>query len=205
MTRIANGAQRAYRNDLRAQQAEETRNRILDAAQRVIAAGVASISIPGVAREAGVSIPTVYRHFGTKRELLAAVYPHLVRRSGLPELITPRDMEEFGQLVRQLFGRMGSFDEMSRAAIFSPAADEVRRISMPERIAKCRAFARLVAPGASAADLERITRILVVLTNSAALRIWRDHLDASVDETADDIVWILRAAIATAQGTEAPS
>jgi AcrR family transcriptional regulator len=203
MTRIANGTQRAYRSDLRAQQAEETRSRILDATVRVIAAGVASISIPGVAREAGVSIPTVYRHFGTKRDLLAAVYPHLVRQSGHSELIAPRNMEEFGQMVRQLFGRMGSFDEMSRAAIFSPAADEVRRISMPERIAKSRAFARLVAPGASAADLERITRIFVVLTNSAAMRIWRDHLGSSVDEAADDIVWILRAAIATAQGRKA--
>jgi AcrR family transcriptional regulator len=205
MTRIANGTQRAYRSDLRAQQAEETRSRILDAAGRVIAAGVASISIPGVAREAGVSIPTVYRHFGTKRDLLAAVYPHLVRQSGLPELIAPRNIEEFGQMVRQLFGRMESFDEMSRAALFSPAADEVRRISMPERIAKSRAFARLVAPGARAADLERIARIFVVLTNSAALRIWRDHLGSSADEAADDIVWILRAAIATAQGTKARS
>ncbi len=205
MTRITNDSQRAYRSDLRVQQAEETRSRILDAAQRVIAAGVASISIPGVAREAGVSIPTVYRHFGTKRDLLAAVYPHLLRQSGLPELITPHDMEEFGQMVRQLFGRMESFDEMSRAAIFSPAADEVRRISMPERIAKCRAFARLMAPGASAADLERITRILVVLTNSAALRIWRDYLGSSIDETADDVVWILRAAIATSQARKAPA
>lgn len=205
MTRIANGTQRAYRSDLRAQQAEETRSRILDATVRVIAAGVASISIPGVAREAGVSIPTVYRHFGTKRDLLAAVYPHLVRQSGHSELIAPRNVEEFGQMVRQLFGRMGSFDEMSRAAIFSPAADEVRRVSMPERIAKSRAFARLVAPGASAADLERITRIFAVLTNSAAMRIWRDHLGSSVDETADDIVWILRAAIATAQGKKARS
>lgn len=205
MTRIANGTQRAYRSDLRAQQAEETRSRILDATVRVIAAGVASISIPGVAREAGVSIPTVYRHFGTKRDLLAAVYPHLVRQSGHSELIAPRNMEEFGQMVRQLFGRMGSFDEMSRAAIFSPAADEVRRISMPERIAKSRAFARLVAPGASAADLERITRIFVVLTSSAAMRIWRDHLGSSVDEAADDIVWILRAAIATAHGRKARS
>lgn len=200
MIRIANGMQRAYRSDLRAQQAEETRSRILGAAQRVISAGAASISIPGVAREAGVSIPTVYRHFGTKRDLLAAVYPHMVRQSGLSELIAPRNMEEFGQMVRQLFERMGTFDEMSRAAIFSPAADEVRRISMPERIAKSRAFARLMAPGASAADLERIARIFVVLTNTAAMRIWRDHLGSSVDETAEDIIWILRAAIASTSG-----
>lgn len=199
MSRIATAAQRAYRSELRAQQAEETRSRILDAAVRCIAAGVANVTIPGVAREAGVAIPTVYRHFATKADLLAAVYPHLVSRSGLPELIAPRDMQEFGEMVRQLFARMESFDQLSRAAMLSPAAEEIRRISMPERIARSRAFVRRMAPEASPADLERITRIFVVLTNSAALRIWRDHLESSADEAADDIVWVLNTAIGTAR------
>ena len=47
-----------------------------------MASGLASLSIPAVAREAGVSVPTVYRHFGTKDDLLAAVYPHVARGSG---------------------------------------------------------------------------------------------------------------------------
>jgi len=65
MTRIAD-AGRPYNNELRAQQAEATRSRILDATIRVMAGGVGTLSIPDVAREAGVSVPTIYRHFGTK-------------------------------------------------------------------------------------------------------------------------------------------
>ena len=67
---------RPYRSELREEQAESTRSRILDATMRVMGRGVASLSIPAVAREAGVSTPTVYRHFGTKHDLLDALYPH---------------------------------------------------------------------------------------------------------------------------------
>ena len=49
MVRIANGRQREYRSELRAEQAEETRKRILDATLRVMAGGVATVSVPAVA------------------------------------------------------------------------------------------------------------------------------------------------------------
>jgi AcrR family transcriptional regulator len=64
MNRIAIGTMGAY-NELRAAQAQATRARILEATVNVMARGVASVSIPAVAREARVSVPTVYRHFGT--------------------------------------------------------------------------------------------------------------------------------------------
>jgi hypothetical protein len=38
----------------------------------------------------------------------------------------------------------------------------------------------------------------VVLTASASLRMWRDHLELSADEVADDVDWIVRAAVAAA-------
>src|SRR5439155_3179158 len=94
MTHIVRNKSRKYGSPLRAQQAEETRERILDATGRVMAEGLAFVSIPQVAREAGVSVPTVYRHFATKRDLLAAVYPHEVRRAGLGELVMPRSIDE---------------------------------------------------------------------------------------------------------------
>ena len=70
MTRIAtsDGA-RTYRSQLRTQQAEQTRARILDATVRVMAGGLAFVSVPQVAREAGVSVPTVYRHFPDRLSL----------------------------------------------------------------------------------------------------------------------------------------
>jgi AcrR family transcriptional regulator len=198
MTRIANASARTYRSELRAQQAEGTRDRILDATLRVMALGLASVSIPAVAREAGVSIPTIYRHFRTKQELLAALYPYLVRRTGLSEMRVPRSLDELRDGVRAIFERVDAFDDLARAAVASPAAEEARRVSMPNRVAMTRRFADTILPNVREADRDRIARLLVILTASTALRTWRDHLGSSVDEAADDVDWIVRAAIAAA-------
>ncbi|MGH2428727.1 MAG: helix-turn-helix domain-containing protein [Candidatus Limnocylindria bacterium] len=198
MTRIANSAGRAYRSQLRADQAEETRARILDATVRVMAGGLASVSIPAVAREAGVSVPTIYRHFGTKRDLLAALYPHVVRRSGLDELVVPPSVDELRDGVRAIFERMESFDDLARAAVASPAAEEARHTTMPHRLSMTRQLADSIVPRLSEVDRDRIARLLVILTASSALRMWRDHLGASVDEAADDVDWVVRSAIAAA-------
>ena len=189
---------RSYRSDLRTEQAWETRSRILDAAGRVMATGVARLSIPAVAREAGVSVPTVYRHFGTKAGLLAELFPHAARRAGLDGIPDPSSVGDVRAAVLAIFERLDALDEVSRAAFASPIADQVRHMTMPARFERIRALGKSVEPPLKKADLDRITRILVILISSSSLRTWRDHLGASADQVADDIDWILRAAIAAA-------
>jgi AcrR family transcriptional regulator len=198
MTRIATGAARAYRSQLRVQQADQTRERILDATVRVIAGGLAYVSIPAVAREAGVSVPTIYRHFATKRDLLGAVYQHVVRRAGLSELVVPRSMDELLDGLRPYFERTDSLGDLARAAMASPASEEVRRLNIPDRLAMFRRVADSIVPPPSDADRDRIARLLVILTASSSLRMWRDQLGSSVDEAADDADWVIRAVIASA-------
>lgn len=200
MTRIANALARTYQSELRAEQAEATRIRILDATVRVMARGIATLSIPAVAREAGVSVPTVYRHFGTKHELLAAVHPHLGRRTGISQLPTPHTVEEFHALVRRLVEGQRSFANLELAAALSPVGQEARKVVMPERLAMIRRFVKEVAPKARPTDQERIARAMLVLTQSGALRVWHNYLALGSDVAADDIDWMLRAAIAYAQG-----
>ncbi len=202
MTRIANARTRAYRSELRAEQAEETRNRILDAALRVMAAGLASLSIPSVAREAGVSVPTVYRHFGTKADLLAEMYPHAARRAGLDGVPDPATVRDVNDAVRAVIERLDALDDVSRAAFASPIADEVRHATMPTRFARIRRLGESIEPPLSSAALDRITRLLVVLVSQSALRTWRDHLGVSAEQAADDVDWILRAAIAAARSED---
>ena len=198
MTRIANVTGRAYRSQLRGQQAQETRARVLDATVRVMAGGIAFVSIPHVAREAGVSVPTIYRHFATKRDLLGAVYPHVVRRAGLDQVAAPRSVDEFRDGLHAHFERTDSLGDLARAAMASPGADESRRINMPDRLAMFRHLADSIEPRPSEVDRDRIARLLVILTASSALRLWRDQLGSSVEEAADDVDWALRAVIASA-------
>lgn len=201
MTRIAKVG-RGYRSQLRERQAEETRKRILDATVRVMARGITGASIPAVAREAGVSVPTVYRHFGTKRDLFAALYPHMVYHAASVHLLLPNSIDDFATGLRKHFDRLDSMGEMERTAIASPAGQEARRANMPSRIERTRDLARSIAPGRSKADIERLTRLLVILTGTAAFRTWREDLGSSVEEAVGDIEWAMRALVAASERKE---
>jgi AcrR family transcriptional regulator len=195
MTRIVNGGGRTYRSQLRAEQAEGTRARILDATTPLMARGVASLSIPAVAREAGVSVATVYRHFATKQELIEAIYPHVMRQAAKNQPPPPRSISELRDYGRWYLAHLDSLDDQARAAMASGASHELRRAGMPQRVALFRALADSVEPRLADADRDRLARLLVVLTQSASLRMWHDHLGLSVDEVADEIDWLVKAAI----------
>jgi AcrR family transcriptional regulator len=200
MTRIVDATRpaREYRSVLRAQQVEDTRSRILEAALRVMADGFAGVSIPNVAREAGVSVPTVYRHFGTKQDLLDALHPYLLRRAGLATPRPPTTVDEIRQGVIDYLGHINALDDFSRAVLASPASDEARASSMARRFEMFRPAVESIEPPISKADRDRILRLLVLLSSSPALRLLHDHLGASAEDVAADVDWFVRAAVAAA-------
>ena len=187
---------RPYRSRLREEQATSTRGRILDATMRVMARGIASLSIPHVAREAGVSTPTVYRYFGTKQDLLDALYQHAEERAGRGALVTPRTIAELQAGVRHLIDNIDAFDDVTRAAMASPGSEEVRHRSMPRRLGLARAMVDTIEPPLPEEGRDRIARLVVILTSSSALRTWRDHLGVSPERVAEEVEGVVRAAIA---------
>ena len=65
---------RTYHAPLRQEQAQMTRQRIIDAARKVLVSGTySSVTMEEIAREAGVSFQTVYSIFGSKLGLAKAV------------------------------------------------------------------------------------------------------------------------------------
>lgn len=54
--------------------ARRNRERLLEIAARTFAAADGPVSLEGIAREAGVGIGTLYRHFPTREALVEAVY-----------------------------------------------------------------------------------------------------------------------------------
>jgi AcrR family transcriptional regulator len=199
MTRIANIETRPYDSPLREEQAQRTRDRILDAALRVISSGIANVSVPAIAREAGVSVATVYRHFPTKADVLAAVYPHVARQHGLDQLPDPTSLNDLRESIRRIFERVDGLDDLARAAMASPGAAEVRHATMPSRMARVGRIADGLGSDISDEARARFTRLLIVLTASASLRMWRDHIGASVETAADDIDFAMRAVVAASR------
>jgi AcrR family transcriptional regulator len=88
MSTLAPVATRRYEQRLRAQSADETRRRILDAASdRLREAPSQPLNVDRVARTAGVARSTVYLVFGSRAGLFDALREDLVERSGLARLI----------------------------------------------------------------------------------------------------------------------
>lgn len=85
---------RRYRSERRREQAEQTRERVLDAAARLfVAHGYEGASVAAIADEAGVSAESVYAHFRNKRTLLGELVRRAVRGGDpapVPEQAGPR-------------------------------------------------------------------------------------------------------------------
>jgi AcrR family transcriptional regulator len=77
-------APRAPRSD-----ALRNRDRLVEVARAAFAAAEEPVTLEGIAREAGVGIGTLYRHFPTRESLLEAVYAAELDdiTSGVPELL----------------------------------------------------------------------------------------------------------------------
>jgi AcrR family transcriptional regulator len=82
---------RPYRSEVRLEQAERTRERVLDAAAGLFQErGYEGASVAAIARAAGVSDETVYAGFGTKRALLGELVQRAVR-GGDPRPVPEQD------------------------------------------------------------------------------------------------------------------
>lgn len=73
---------RAYTRRARSETMAQTRERILETARKLLPAG-SGIPVDRIAAEAGVSVQTLYTHFGSKRGLLLAVIDSIQRDVGL--------------------------------------------------------------------------------------------------------------------------
>ena len=94
--------------DARALRADAARNRdvLLAVATRVFASSEAEPSMRAIAREAGVGIATLYRHFPTRESLVDAVYQDQVKRLtlGARELLEQLPPAEAMRRWMDLFG-----------------------------------------------------------------------------------------------------
>ena len=94
-------ARRKYNGALRKEQAQITRDRILEAARRLLASGTySSVTMEDIAREAGVAYQTVYGIFGSKlrlaQGLVATGFPHVADALRLFDQMERPDDPELG-------------------------------------------------------------------------------------------------------------
>src|SRR5260221_2808893 len=101
---------RAYVSSVRTAAAADTRDRVIDAAARVLRedASISSFSLDGVAKAAGVTRLTVYNQFGSRRGLLEGVFDEIARKGGLPQsaeaMATPDPRAALARMVEIFCG-----------------------------------------------------------------------------------------------------
>jgi AcrR family transcriptional regulator len=186
-------SRRPYRSRVRAEQAAQTRLRILEASGDLFAArGYAATTIDAVAARAGVAVDTIYAIFGTKKGMLSALIDLRVTGSteGSDVLAGegPRALRTMSDRRQMLAGfaadivarieRVRPIDDvMQSAAVIDPDIADLRARMQENRFGKLRTFTEwLAANGAlrQHADVDEAATIVWTLTSPEVNRLLRD-------------------------------
>jgi AcrR family transcriptional regulator len=177
--------------------ADETRIRILDACVAILARGVAELSIPAVAREAGVSVPTVYRNFADKKTLVSETALYLKQKRGVYGY--PASFAELPDHVRMQYERAASVPETVAAALQSePIMAAKRDLGMQaERLAETDRLLAEALRDADPNDRANAVMLVTMLCSSNALRAFRDITGASPARAAEVVTWTISRLVGT--------
>ncbi len=172
---------RRYESPRRREQAAATRLAILQAAERLFGErGYAGASVSAIAAAAGVALKTVYAAFGSKAEVLRALWNLRMRGDEEPVPLAQRPW--FRELIAEP-------DPRRRLALVAHNARIVR-----ERTATLTEIIRQAAPGDAqiGALWERFQRELYELgMREVARTLARDGILATDPKTAADLLWTL--------------
>jgi AcrR family transcriptional regulator len=184
---------KAYQSQLRQEHMQQTHDLILEGLIRTMAKGIVTWSIPDVAREAGVSVSTVYRYFHTKKDLVQALSVYVLQKAGINTMQFPRSPEELISMTRELYNRSESMSDEFRMASLSELAQEVRKEGIPMRIKIIEDALAPVLFAFNQHDRLHLVRIVLLLTSSAMIRAFKDYLDLTGADAADTVTWAIHA------------
>ena len=173
---------------------QQTRERILEGLIKTMANGIANLSIPAVAREAGVSVPTVYRYFRTKKELVEALGGYLLEKKmgiNTSTIQLPHSPEELVEAVKATFLMIERQDETVLAASASELSYEMRKEALPQRLRMIEQALTPIADQFNETDRIRLRNVVLILSSSAMVRAFKDYLDMSGAEAADNVAWAI--------------
>jgi AcrR family transcriptional regulator len=147
---------RRYALGKRQEALDETRGRAIEAAKAVLADSSASemasgLTMSGVAERAGITRQTLYNQFGSRSELIEAVFDDMARRAAMGSMATAmqqRDPQARLAGMIETFGRFWSADRLILRRIRALAAtDPLLQRAVNARDERRRAACRHVVKG----------------------------------------------------------
>ena len=152
------------------------------------------ITVPDVAKAAGVSVRTVYRHFATREELIAAAADWIVAHYWSDPSV-PENVEELApHWVRQA----KAFDQhpnLMRALLISRAGNQVRSVRRARRLEKQNLALQEVTGNLSPAEQRQAEAVFGYLSNSLAWLTMRDENGFSGEDSGAAVAWAIEVLI----------
>jgi AcrR family transcriptional regulator len=162
---MSEAVKRPYDNSRRQAQARATRLRVIEAAKRLfIEHGYPATTIEAIAEAADVSLPTLYRLFGSKRALLAAILDTAFGGDDQPiafgdrpdvraargETDPAKMVNAFTRIARELMTRSSAIQHVlaTAAQVDADAAELLAEIRRQRHTGQSRIVAALNAAGA---------------------------------------------------------
>jgi AcrR family transcriptional regulator len=185
------GATRTYNSPLRAEQMERTHERILEAAaEQLLEEGLEELSLPRAAQRAGVSVPTVYRHFPTKEALMQELTDWVDRKLRLSEV--PESIDEFTEYLPRFFVHMDENEAHVRARLLSRVHRRIHHDTRRRRDKLVEKAMEDVTARLDPLDARRACAVVRVLMHSGAWEMMRDNWNLTGEQAGEAVAWAIR-------------
>jgi len=172
-----------YLSPLRQQYQAQTRERILNAVLAVMEKdNVETMTVAQVAKEAGVTERTVYRHFQTREDLLRAVWPHMQAQIGMAGF--PQTVESLLAAPARLFPNFDKREGSVRASMYSQAGREVRTAANPARQQAFTTCVEEALPELDPAARRRRAAVIQMIGSSHGWACLKDYWGLDTEEAA---------------------
>lgn len=168
---------------LSSERAELVRRRALAGVAEVLRRGE-DLTYANVALAAGIGERTLYRHFPTREDLLAAVYAWANEELGFRGKYPANEAEQVAHLRRVFPG----FDELApviKQLLIAPEGRLARLSAKRERQAGALALVRHEAPGLDRESERCLAAVISTLTAAATWQTLRDYWDMAGAEAAE--------------------
>lgn len=188
---------RTYQSPLRAEQMEQTREKILEAVLELTNERADDVTVASAAQRAGVSVRTAYRYFPTLDDLLDAFNVWLGKKLGTLKLPSERSaLPQFIQTMFEYFERNEAFFRASRARSLGNTVDAALRSR--RKVDQVKAIEKIVAPLVKNGDPGATRKMggqlhaLMSLDNYLQLtEVWRLTRQEAADATAEAVERLL--------------
>jgi AcrR family transcriptional regulator len=185
---------RAYVSPLRAEQAAQTRLRIIQAYGDEVCSGAREeVTVQQVAARAGVSVPTLYRNFPSLDTLGDAYWAWVEPQLGT--FSTIENADDLPVFAERLFGQFAERPALIRAMLESRSGRRLRDRSVHRRN---QVFQRALAPltrRMPERDAQAVTAVLKIASSGYVWHLMRNDWGLDGPEAGRAVAWAMRVLI----------